>query len=89
LDSRTIGAPTFEDQIKAIQEWLGSESAIPRSCLAENDPNLEQDSGVVRRRLVALVRGSLSLVSRHSEQRVPATGQAETDATTTQFEHGT
>jgi hypothetical protein len=86
---RTFNASASGDRTKVTQRWLGSKFAKPRPCLDENDPNLEQDSRVVRRQLVALARGSLSLVSRHSEQRVPATGQAETDATTTQFEHGT
>ena len=52
------------------------------------DPILEQDCGVVKHRLAALARGSLSLVLRRSKQRVPVTSQAEVHAISAQFEHG-
>lgn len=64
---------------------------LPRNtwwCLRAKDPILERDCGVVKHRLAALARGSLSLVLRRSEHRFPATGQAEIHVTSAQFEHG-
>lgn len=59
------------------------------TCLRSKDPILEQDRGVTRHRLAALARGSLSLVLRRCEQRVPVTSQAELHVTSAQFEHST
>ena len=67
---------------------MASDSAKHMVMSQGEDPILEQDCGVVKHRLAALARGSLSLVLRRPS-RDPATSQAEVKATIAQIKPGT